>query len=480
MTASQTPTVYRLNLLRILGLMLRARTLRKRETWSREQIQRHQDRELARLRRFVSAHSPFYQRFHKGLGDSPLHELPILTKKELMRSWDDIVTDRSLHLQDIQRFLERVQGLEPYRNTHYAFATGGTTGVNGVTVYSEREFLHFFALTTRTTRWVGMRFPRWQRPRMSTVQSLLPWHVAGAASFINLPLVKTLPLDTTEPLRQLVRKLNDFQPHVLGGFAGNIHLLALEQIAGRLRIAPGTVLSTAETLKKEARQDVEKAWRIKPFEAYGATETAQAASECQEHRGLHIYEDMVILEVVDEDNKPVPPGTFGKKVLATVLWNYTLPLIRYEISDHLKLSAELCPCGRTFQLIEEIEGREEQVIFLEARPGEKVRVEPDLFFDQMVLLPIDGWQVIQERQDAITFLVLGPHAEFKEPAFLQRMGDEIEKLGAKRPTLKVEVVDELRRTKLGKMITVQALPKTESVNDSPPDQHSNHPPSTLS
>ena len=460
--SSQTPPVYRLNLFRMLALIFPIRMLRKRETWSREQIQQHQDRELARLRQFASAHSPFYQRFHKGLEDRPLHELPVLTKQELMRSWDDIVTDRSLHLQDIQRFLERVQGFEPYHDTHYAYATGGTTGVKGVTVYSKKELLHIFALTSRTTRWTGMRFSLRERPRMAIVQSLLPWHVAGGAAFIRLPLVKTLPLDTTEPLPQLVRKLNDFQPHALGGFAGNIHLLAQEQLAGKLRIAPRTVTTTAETLKKEARQEIEEAWGTKPFDAYGATETAVAASECQEHRGLHIYEDMVILEVVDDDNRPVPPGTFGKKVLATVLWNYTLPLIRYELSDHLKLSTEPCPCGRTFQLIAEIEGREEQVIFLEGRSGEEVRVEPDLFFDLMVPLPIDGWQVVQERKDAITFLVLRPHAEFREAEFLKRMGDELEKLGAKRPTLRVEVVDELRRTKLGKLITIQALSREQN------------------
>lgn len=451
--------MYRLNPFRILALIFRARTLRGRETWSRERIQRHQDRELARLRQFAHVHSPFYQRFHKGLERRPLHELPILTKKELMHSWDDIVTDRSLHLQDIQRFLERVQGLEPYRNTHYAFATGGTTGLKGVTVFSKTEQLLILVQSSRTTRWAGLRFSLRERPRMAIVQSLLPWHVAGGAAFIRLPLVKTLPLDTTEPLPQLVRKLNDFQPHWLGGFAGNIHLLAQEQRTGRLRIAPRTVTTTAETLKKEARQEIEKAWGTRPFDAYGSTETGVVASECQEHRGLHIYEDTVILEVVDEDNRPVPPGTFGKKVLATVLWNYTLPLIRYEISDHLKLSAAPCPCGRTFQLIEEVEGREEQVLFLEGESGEDVRVEPDLFFDHMVLLPIDGWQVVQERKDAITFLVLRPHAEFKEGEFLQRIGGEIEKLGAKRPTLKVESVNELRRTKLGKLITIQALPK---------------------
>lgn len=460
-TQVRKPPLYRLNLFRILALIRRVRVLRKRETWSREQIQRHQDRELARLRQFAYLHSPFYQRFHKGYEDRPLHELPILTKKELMQSWDDIVTDRSLHLRDIQGFLERVQGLEPYRNTHYAFATGGTTGLKGVTVYSKKEFLLWFAITSRTTRWAGMRFSLRERSRISIVQSVLPWHVAGGASFLRFPLVQTLPLDTTEPLPQLVRKLNDFQPHVLGGFAGNIHLLAQEQTGGRLRIAPSTVTTTAETLKKEARHDIEQAWGTKPFDVYGATETAQAASECQEHRGLHIYEDMVILEVVDEDNKPVPQGTFGNKVLATVLWNYSLPLIRYEISDHLKLSTERCPCGRTFQLIDAIEGREEQVMFLEGESGEEVRIEPDLFFDQMVLLPIDGWQVVQERKDAITFLIVRPHAEFKEGEFLKRMGDEIEKLGAKQPTLKVESVDELRRTKLGKMITIQALPREQ-------------------
>ena len=461
MSASQKPRVFRLTVPKILGLILRARALRKREMWSREQIQRHQDRELARLRRFAYAHSPFYQRFHKGLEDRPLHELPILTKRELMRSWDDVVTDRSLRLQDVQRFLDRVKGFEAYHDTHYAYATGGTTGIKGVTVYSKKELLVIFALSSRFTRWAGIRFSLRERPRMAIVQSLLPWHVAGGAAFIRLPLVRTLPLDTTEPLPQLVRKLNDFQPNYVGGFAGNIHLLAQEQLAGRLRIAPRTVTTTAETLKKEARQEIEEAWGTKPFDAYGSTETAVAAAECQEHRGLHIYEDMVILEVVDEDNRPVAPGTFGKKVLATVLWNYSLPLIRYEISDHLKLSTDACPCGRTFQLIEEIEGREEQVIFLEGGAGEEVRVEPDLFFDLMVPLPIDGWQVVQEGKDAITFLVLGPQAEFKEDEFLKRMGDELEKLAAKRPTLKVEVVDELRRTKLGKMITIQALPKEQ-------------------
>lgn len=115
------------------------------------------------------------------------------------------------------------------------------------------------------------------------------------------------------------------------------------------------------------------------------------------------------------------------------------------MSDHLKLSKEPCPCGRTFQLIE-IEGREERVMFLEGTSGEEVRIEPDLFFNLMVRSD-RRWRVVQQRKDAITFLVLGPHAEFEEAEFLQGVGDALEKFGAKRPTLTVEIIDDLRRTK---------------------------------
>lgn len=451
------PSSFSLSLSRIIKIALNARKLKKRESWTREQIKDFQQSELKKLREFTYKNSPFYKRFHKGLEDRPLNELPVLTKKELMANWDDIVTDRSLQLKDIEQFLDNVTGLESYQEKYFTFATGGTTGVKGITTFSKDEFLNFFSQSTRLSSWVGMHFSLKERPRFAVVQSHLPWHIAGGVGFIKLPIIKMLALDTVDPLEEQVSKLNDYKPHVLGGYASNVHLLALEQIEGRLKISPKTILCTAETLKKEARKAIKLAWGIEPYEAYGSTELGEAAAECEKHNGLHIFDDLVILEVVDNDNKPVPPGTYGSKVLATVLWNHTLPFIRYEVSDHLKLSPEPCPCGRPFQLIKEIQGREEQVIYLPGESGEKVRIEPDIFFDSMVLLPIDGWQVVQEKEDAITFLILGPHPEFKEAEFLKKMEAEFTKRGGKQPVLKVEYITELRRTKVGKLITIQAL-----------------------
>lgn len=458
---TKKPSNFKLGIIDFIKIVFSVRKLKAREKWSPEKIKQFQEDELKKLRQYVYRHSPFYKKFHKGLEDRPLHELPILTKKELMASWDDVVTDRSLKLKDVEHFLENVTGLEAYKGKYFTFATGGTTGVKGITIYSKNEFLEFFSSSTRLSGWTGMHFSLKERPRMTAVQSHLPWHVAGAASFIKLPIVKMLVLDSVEPVPELVRQLNDFKPHVLAGYAGNVHLLAQEQIAGRLNISPKTALTTAETLKKEARIAIEKAWGIKPFEAYGSTEVGEAAAECEEHNGMHVYDDMVILEVVDNENKPVPPGTFGSKVLATVLWNRTLPFIRYEITDHLKMATKPCACGRPFRLIEEVQGREEQVIYLESDSGEQVRIEPDIFFDNMVLLPIDGWQVVQEKEDEITFLILGPHSEFKETEFLKRISDEFTRQGAKLPSLKVEYITELRRTKVGKVISIQAFKKNK-------------------
>lgn len=442
----------------LLKMVLGTRKLKKHESWTRERITQYQQNKLTELRKFAFDQSPFYKQFHKGLENWPLHELPVLTKKQLMASWDDIVTDRSLRLKDIESFLDNVTGLQSYNNKYFAFATGGTTGVKGITVFNKDEFNFLFAQSGRTSSFFGIHFKCGERPRLAIVQSNLPWQLAGAAGFIKLPVIITLALDTVDPVEQQVSKLNAFQPHVLGGYATNIQLLAQEQIAGRLKIAPRAVLTTAETLKQEARKTIKRAWGSEPFEAYGATELGEAAAECEQHRGLHIYEDLLILEVVDSDNKPVHLGTYGTKVLATVLWNRTLPFIRYEISDHLKLSPESCPCGRPFRLIKEIQGREEEVIYLSGESGDKIRIEPDIFFDSMVLLPIDGWQVVQEREDAITFLISGPHPEFKEAEFLKKMTAEFAKRGAKPPTLRVEHISELRRTKIGKLITIQALP----------------------
>src|SRR5213078_48511 len=96
------------------------------------------------------------------------------------------------------------------------------------------------------------------------------------------------------------------RPDVLVAYASMVRTLAAEQIAGRLAISPRAVNSSSEVLTAEARAMAERAWHVPPFNVYAATETGGIAAECRHHHGLHLFQDLVIPEVVNDAYQPVP------------------------------------------------------------------------------------------------------------------------------------------------------------------------------
>ena len=178
---------------------------------------------------------------------------------------------------------------------------------------------------------------------MAIVSSRSPFHQsARVGRTVQSPLVRTCRLDAAQPLAEIVAILNRFQPEVLVAYASMIRILADEQLAGRLALRPAIVNSSSEVLTPETRARVTRAWGVPPFEVYAATETGGIAAECQRHRGMHLFEDLVIPEVVDADGGPVPPGATGARLLVTVLFSRTLPLIRYELTDRVRLATWSC------------------------------------------------------------------------------------------------------------------------------------------
>ena len=74
------------------------------------------------------------------------------------------------------------------------------------------------------------------------------------------------------------------------------------------------VLRNHEDISEETRRRVTKAWGIRVFDTYGATEYAPIAAECAYGR-KHLFEDGAIIEIVDEKGKAVPAGQTGDKLL---------------------------------------------------------------------------------------------------------------------------------------------------------------------
>ena len=422
----------------LLKVIRAIRQLRQHEAWSRAQLDAYQADSLRQLREHVYARSPFYQRFHQGLFERPLAELPVLTKSILMENFDELVTDPAIHLEAVRAFAgERLDGrlfLDRYRVT----ATSGSSGQPGFFLFNEPEWLTIMASFARGQEWSGARINLAHRRKMATIASISPWHMSSrVAATAQTWWTPSIRLPATDLLESIVQRLNDWQPDILIGYASMNRILAEEQIAGRLDIHPAKTFASSELLTDDTRRRVKMAWGDEPFNQYGATETADIAAERQECRRLHLFEDLVMVEVVDEAYRPVPVGTFGAHVLITTLFSRTQPLIRYELNDSIRLASGACPSGHVFGVVDGIRGRVEDLLELPALAGGRVTVEPLVFSRIMDIMPVTSWQVTHEADDGLTVLVSAPREGFTSETLLDQLNQSLAEQGVRIPNIQV-------------------------------------------
>jgi len=434
----------------VLSVLSEMRQFRQREHWTRQQLDAHQAHALRTLRDYAYAHSPFYQRFHQGLTDAPFHELPVLTKAMLMEHFDELVTDRAIRLEEVKRYLGSLVGDEHFLGRYWVNATSGSSGHPGIFLFNRDEWITVLASFARAREWGGVKLDLAHRVKTATIASTTPFHMStrvnATAHSWWMPEIR---LAASEPVETIVACLNDWQPEVLIAYASMARILADEQLAGRLHIRPHAVFTSSEVLTQETRRRIIQAWGERLFNQYAATESGSLAAECEHHQGMHLMEDLVIFEVVDQDDRPVPPGVYGDKLLITVLGSRTQPLIRYELDDSVRLASDPCPCGRPFALIDDIQGRMEDTLSFPGIAGGVVNVHPLVFSRIMDTLPVSGWQVVQEA-DGLRVLLSGAHGEFGDEMLTETLRHALVSHGAIVPHVEVQRVDSIPKTAAGK------------------------------
>jgi phenylacetate-CoA ligase len=133
---------------------------------------------------------------------------------------------------------------------------------------------------------------------------------------------------------------------------------------------------------------ITEAWDIKLYSTYASTEMQTAFTECAEGHGGHSQPELVIVEILDEDNKQVPPGTPGE-VTVTTLGVEGMPLLRYKTGDICMYYDEPCACGRTSIRLSSIIGRKKQMIK----------------FKGTTLYPPALFDLLNEMDDLIDFII---------------------------------------------------------------------------
>ena len=358
----------------------------------------------ASLIAFAREHSAYYRAAWSGLPQGPLAlaQLPAVTKAELMRSFDAWVSDPAVDLEGVEAFLaDRSHIGERYLDRYVVWKSSGSTGEPGIFVQDEPALATYDALIAiqlSAGRLVGpYAWGLLARGGRAALIAATGDHFASIASWRRVcrgsPWPNARAFSILDPLPRIVGGLNDYRPAFVASYPTMLALLAQEQAAGRLRLQPACLWSGGEYLAPATAAAIERAFGCPLVNEYGASECMSIAFGCREG-ALHVNEDWVVLEPVDRNFQPVPPGETSHTVLLTNLANRVQPVIRYDLGDSVLVAPEPCPCGSPLQAIR-AQGRQDDVVTLTTAGGVAVS-----------LVPLALTTVVEEAADVHRFQIV--------------------------------------------------------------------------
>jgi phenylacetate-coenzyme A ligase PaaK-like adenylate-forming protein len=355
----------------------RSRNLRR----SRAEIQASHQKKFRKLVAFAKERSPFYRAIIAERGIDPEHcsieDFPVLAKKEVIDNFDQIVTDSRISRARIADFLSHSSDPnELFEGQFHVLHTSGTSGTMGYYVFSHHEWINGSSHIARVVR-------PGRRKRIAYVAATRG-HFAGVSlsltgnQGLRRFLYEIVPFDVGIPVPQIIRELNEFQPHVLSGYAAMMKVLAESQEAGLLRIKPRQITSGGEMLTQENKSYIERVFNAKVINAYASSEHLYMGLTLPGSDGLHLLEDDLIFEL-QQDHTCI-----------TNLFNYTMPLIRYRIND--VLVPDLRQSKYPFLRVREVVGRYEDALVFTNRFGQREFIHPIVIVELMVP-GLRSWQI---------------------------------------------------------------------------------------
>jgi len=318
--------------------------------FSREQLERYQNKKLREVVTYAYSHVPFYHRKFNELSVEPdeirtvadLRRLPILRRAELQENSEDMISEEF-----------DPAGLK-------VVATSGSTGRPFFTRITPSEDLFRKVKLLRANMICG------QKPRDRWVVITAPQHQAHALAFQRFfGIFSPIPVSVFDGVDAQIARIEKLRPDVLDGYSSSILLLAEEAEKRRLKsIKPRIMIGGADVIDAVSRQRAEEVLDAPFYDEYACVELERLAWQCEKKSDHHIDADTVIMQFVDKNGDEVSAGETGE-IVCTSLFNRAMPFIRYAVGDLGRPSDQkLCGCGIEFPLMKVIEGRKEEMVFL--------------------------------------------------------------------------------------------------------------------
>ncbi len=410
-----------------INVLLKMFAVKKAECLSAGQLQNLQTKRFKKLLRHVLKYSRFYRWYYKKHGinnenieNISVKDLPPISKELMMDHYDDFVCDRFLKRKNIEEFLSySKEPREKYHNLYTVIHTSGSCGAISLFVYGPDDWAVIKALVVARVVKPNPHFLR--RMKVSFIGAT-DGHYAGVSLASDVPPLygRFLPLSINSPLEIIDQKSNAFHPDVLSGYSSGIHLLSQEQLKGNITIRPERIICTSDPLTFEMRNTIKQAFGREPVNFYAGSESLTMAAQCERHENLHLFTDWHIFEAVDEDLRPVAAGTPGN-LLLTNLYNYTQPLIRYQMHDEVVIDEHPCGCRLPFPTIRNLAGRQEEFLWFDTAEGKRDYLHP-IVLVELFVAGLKKFQVIQtQRNEMLMKVIINGDKETVLAAIRQRM-----------------------------------------------------------
>jgi len=367
------------------------RNLRAAQWGDPAALRERQSKLLADLLTHAVTRVPFYRERVTGLtpetiAADPLGSLrsfPILEREDVHDHLDDLVVDIG-------------RGVIHDR-------TSGTTCLPLNFVRDRTSIAATWAGTLLALEWAGFRRGD-RRVRIWGSRADVAGKNTPLARVVNMlhdrEILDAYELDD-EGMRGYVRFLNERPPVTIETFPTPIYNIGVFATKHGLPLPiPRAIIVGGATVHEEMRQSISDAFSCPVFIHYGDRELGLMAAECDRHSGMHIFGESTLLEIVDDDGDPLPAGEVGE-IIATHLWNHTMPFIRYRTGDRGSMATAPCSCGRIYPLLERVVGRTGEC-FVRADGGLAI---PEVFFGTLYKTyrsrNVRKYQIVQEAVDHI-------------------------------------------------------------------------------
>lgn len=320
------------------------------------EIKAFQNAELAKLLNYLNSHSPFYRElFANSSVDisaitsvDQLASLPVTTKEDLqLRNMDFLCVDKS--------------SIIDYCSTSGTLGTPVTIALteNDLNRLATNEYLSFKCAGASEHDIIHLMLSL-DRQFMAGIAYYIGARKLGAGIIRGGPGNFSMHIDTIQRLHPTVLvAVPSFIVSLIGyAFDNNINL---DKTSVKKIICIGENIRNDDLTLNAIGTRITKNWNVELYSTYASTEQQTAFTECSGGQGGHHQPQLLIYEVLDEQNNPLPPGIPGE-LTVTTLGVEGMPLLRYKTGDICTYIETPCSCGRITSRISPVKGRKKQLI----------------------------------------------------------------------------------------------------------------------